>query len=479
MTDKPRFRVPAISAPTADSFQNLSARLGYGSGSVASASSYVGNPITRNRGLLDKMYRGSWLVGAAVDAPAEDMTREGIDLTSSLDPQVVDAIKDAMQRLAIWPALCDTIRWARLYGGAIAVMMVDGQRYDQPLRIETIGKGQFKGLAVLDRWTADPTVSEPVREPGPDLGKPLFYRVNSGASFLSGERIHHSRVIRMEGNPLPHWERQAEMGWGQSVIERVVDRLTAFDSTTVGASQLVYRSHLRMLKVDGLRDIIAAGGKALEGFTRQVEMIRAMQTNEGLTVIDAKDEMSAMSYGFSGLSDLMVQFAQQLSGAVNVPMVRLFGQTPTGLNTSGEADVRTYYDQIKRRQETDLRGPVGKVLRAIHHSEIGPLEEGADLGFTFNPLWQMSDAEKAEIAGKVATAVGAAVEGGIIDRPTAMRELKQSSDITGVFTNITPDAIEDAESALVPPGIEGLDLDGEGLLKAAAGEAKPRIAAVA
>jgi len=45
------------------------------------------------------------------------------------------------------------------------------------------------------------------------------------------------------------------------------------------------------------------------------DMIRVMQSNEGLTLIDAADKFETHTYSFSGLSDVLMQFAQQLSGA--------------------------------------------------------------------------------------------------------------------------------------------------------------------
>jgi len=165
-----------------------------------------------------------------------------------------------MTRMAIPQRLCETIKWSRLYGGAIAVLLVDGQAPNTPLRMDTVGKGQFRGLLVLDRWMIQPTYSEVVTEYGPDLGMPLGYYVTANAPALQGSVIHYSRVIRLDGVDLPYWQRIAENGWGLSVVERLYDRLVAFDSTTQGAAQLVYKAHLRTVSVENLREILAAGG---------------------------------------------------------------------------------------------------------------------------------------------------------------------------------------------------------------------------
>ncbi|MRB61760.1 DUF1073 domain-containing protein, partial [Bacillus thuringiensis] len=90
----------------------------------------------------------------------------------------------------------------------------------------------------ITRWRR-PSLTHLVREYGPDLGKPEYYDVLIAAPALAGKRVHYSRVIRLEGLKLPYWQRVAENLWGQSVLERLWDRLLAFDSTTEGAAQLV------------------------------------------------------------------------------------------------------------------------------------------------------------------------------------------------------------------------------------------------
>lgn len=447
--------VSAMANGTRDSFQNVAARLGIGTDNVNSASSYGFNPITRNRVLLEFMYRGSWLVGQAVDCVAEDMVRAGIDLESDDTPEDLATVQAGLVELGIWSALEETIKWSRLYGGAIAVLLVDGQDVSSPLLMDRVGKGQFKGLLVLDRWMVQPTLENTVAEFGPDLGKPVFYNVTANAPALSGKRIHYSRVIRIDGVDLPYWQRITENGWGLSVLERLYDRMVAFDSTSTGVAQLVFKAHLRTVKVKDLRSILAAGGALENALTKQFEMIRLMQTNEGLTLLDGEDEFEAHSYTFSGLSDVLVQFAQQISGSLQIPLVRLFGQSPAGLNATGESDIRTYYDMIAQQQNAKLERGMSKLVDLTYRSKIGRAPPDG-FGFSFNPLWQMSDTEKATIAVGVTNAVTQAYDSGLVDRPTAMKELRQSADITGVWSNITDEDIATAEAE--PPPLPETDL---------------------
>ncbi|WP_288074654.1 DUF1073 domain-containing protein [Pseudomonas sp.] len=442
-------------AATADSFQNFAARVGLGAQNQASQAGYGFDFVSRNRIQMEAVYRSSWIAGMAVDVVAMDMTRAGVEIQSDMSPQDMDKLNRGLERLQIWNKLCDNVKWSRLYGGSIAVMLVDGQRPDTPLRLDSIGKGQFKGLLVLDRWLVQPSLEDLVTEYGPDLGKPKFYTVVADAQALVNQRIHYSRVIRLEGVSLPYWQRIAENGWGQSVLERLWDRLVAFDSTTQGTAQLVYKAHLRTYKVDKLRELIATGGRAFEALTRQIDLIRQYQSNEGMTLMDASDEFEAHQYSFSGLSDVLLQFGQQLSGALQIPLVRLFGQSPAGLNSSGDSDLRTYYDNVAAWQDRDLRHGMSTLLQVLARSELGrPMPDGWD--FQFRPLWQLSDTEKADIGSKDTDSVVKAYDAQLIGRATALKELRQSSQTTGLWTNITDEDIEEAEDEPPPGALEDM-----------------------
>lgn len=453
----PRFR--RAQKPVTDSYQNLNERLGIGADNATSGGAYGFNPISRNRLQLEMMYRGSWIIGKAVDTIADDMVKAGIDFTGEAKPDDIEAFKKYLAKRRVWGALGDAIRWGRLYGGSVAVMMINGQDPAGELLVDRVGKGQFLGLAVCDRWMLLPSM-ELVQEFGPHFGKPVFYRVNAPNHPLSGKVIHYTRCLRFEGVQLPHLQKQTELGWGMSVVERIFDRLLAFDSTTQGAAQLVFKAYLRTVKIEGLREILAAGGAAYEALIKQMDNIRRFQSIEGLTMIDARDEWQGASYNFSGLDDLLLQFGQQLSGALEIPLVRLFGQSPAGLNSTGESDLRTYYDGINTQQDAQLKEPLEILLNVAHISKFGiPMPE--DMDFHFNPLWGLSDVEKAEVAERTTTAVRNAYDSGIVERDVALKELRQSSEVTGIWTNITDDMIKEAEDEEPPkPEMDPVNVPG-------------------
>lgn len=441
------------SAATMDSFVNFAAKLGIGADNQMSNAQYAFNPITRNRILLEWMYRGSWITGLAVDLVADDMTRAGIEIKSKMRPEDLERMEDKAADLDLWGKINETIKWGRLYGGSITVLMIDGQDPRTPLDTRTIRPGQFKGLAVFDRWMLEPSLEDLVTEFNQFTGTPRYYRVLSNAPYMQGKAIHYSRIVlRGGGIKLPYQQALIENLWDLSVVERVYDRLVAFDSATTGAAQLVYKCYLRTLKVKSLREIVAAGqnSQALNGIVAYVNMMSKYQGIEGVTMIDAEDEYTSEHHGaFSGLSDVMLQFGQQLSGALQIPLVRLFGQSPAGLNSSGESDVRTYYDNVNSQQNKVMKVGITKLYQVLAIS-LG-IQVPDNFRIAFRPLWQLTEEQRATITKTVVEAVSAAKEIGLISDYVAMSELRQISDITGIFTNIKDDDIEKADKFIEAP----------------------------
>lgn len=455
---------------TKDSFQNFAAGLGIGVDPQTSAAFYGFNPITRDRIQLEWIHRGSWLGALAVDIPADDMTREGFDITGELNPDDAQNIVAYLNRLDFLRELADAVRWSRLYGGAIAVHLLDGQDPSTPLRMDTIRKNQYKGLLVLDRWMVEPSLNDLVTAFGPRLGEPKFYRVIEDAPAMRTQQIHYSRVIRLEGDRMPYYQRLTENLWGVSVLERLYDRMVAFDEGTTGASQLLLKAFLRTYKIEDLRQIVGTNDSAFQGLLRQLAFMRQTQTNEGITLMDKTDEFEThQSVTFTGISDILIQFGQQIGGSLGMPLVRLFGQSPVGMNSTGESDLKMYYDGLRQKQGRYLTP--GVIVGVKCAAASCGVELPKDTGVNWKPLWQMSHQEKATVAQTIATTMTALLQENVLPERNVLQELARVSEDTGIFASITSEQI-DAAAESVPPaalpeagqgesGLEPTDASGE------------------
>lgn len=443
-------RRAAKAAQSFDSFNNWAINLGLGTNNALTGGTYGFNPVTRIRTLLEWMYRGSWLARVGIDQVAMDMTRGGVNLLTDAKATDVKRLENRMARLRVWPAVNRVIKWSRLYGGCLGYIQIKGADPGTPLRPEAVGRGHFLGIQVLDRWVLEPQLNSLVQE-GPEVGLPEFYRVVGDAPGLKGRLIHHSRCIRLVGIELPYWQQVMENYWGVSIFEPLYDRMIAFDSATMGAAQLAYKCHLRTMKVKGYRQIQAAGGPLARGFQAQMELCRQFQSVEGLTVVDAEDTVETQSVSFSGLSDVILQVAQQLSGGLKIPLTKLLGQSAAGLNATGEGDERNYNSAIKQEQDDQLKDPMHRVYR------VAAISEGIDLGeeyeLEFRPLWQLSDDEMSQIEERGSRSIIAVEEAGLVSPKTALMELKSRGANTNSWQTITEEDIEEADDEVAPaPG---------------------------
>lgn len=451
-----------------DAFTNVLARLGAGTPNLLEGTEYSLQRLSRDFNQLNALYRESWIIRRIIDVIPSDMLKNWITITSGIDPDVEKKLSISLRRTQLIDKLKRGMQWGRLYGGALGVMLVKHQGYDlsQPLRLDWIMPGDFAGLLIFDRWNGVNPSSELIEDiSDPDYGYPKYYTVTDPAGGGS-VKIHHSRVIRFTGNTLPFWEEIAEMQWGASVVESVFDELKKRDNVSWNIAQLTFMANIRVLKMQDLGQLLAATDSESQAeLLRTLEAQNMLLNNMGMQVMDAADGLETHQYTFGGLADCYQQFIMDISGAAEIPVTKLFGRSPSGLNATGESDLQNYYDMIAEKQEAVLRPILNKVLPPFIISTIGSLPE--DFDFDFDPVAEPSDKERADLAKCGTDNVVAAYNAGLISQRTALQELKQQSERTGVWTNITDEDIERASDSVEQPGEMG------GMFGGMGGEAAP------
>lgn len=445
-----------------DAFSNVLARLGAGTPNLLEGTEYSLQRMSRDFNTLNALYRESWIVRRIIDVIPADMLKNWITITSGLDPDVEKRLSLTLRRTQLIDKLKRGMQWGRLYGGALGVMLVKHQGYDlsQALQLDWIMPGDFAGLLIFDRWNGVNPSSELIEDiSDPDYGYPKYYTVTDPAGGGS-VKIHHSRVIRFTGNTLPFWEEIAEMQWGASVVESIFDELRKRDNVSWNIAQLTFMANIRVLKMQDLGQLLAATDNESQAeLLRTLEAQNMLLNNMGMQVMDAADGLETHQYTFGGLADCYQQFIMDISGAAEIPVTRLFGRSPSGLNATGESDLQNYYDMIAEKQESYLRPILNKVLPPFIISTLGSLPD--DFDFEFDPVAEPSDKERADLAKCGTDNVVAAYNAGLISQRTALKELKQQSERTGVWTNITDEDIERASDSVEPPGEMGGMFGGE------------------
>lgn len=78
-----------------------------------------------------------------------------------------------------------------------------------------------------------------------------------------------------------------------------------------------------------------------------------------------------------------------------------------------------------------------------------------DLDFEFDPVSELSDQERADLAKCGTDNIVTAYNAGLISQRTALREMKQQSSRTGTWTNITDEEIMNASDEIEQQGEMG------------------------
>lgn len=436
--------VPPIFAT--DAFSNPLARLGYGTPNLMEYTEYNKTNFTAEYNTLTALYRENWIVKRIVDVVAEDMTKNWYSIKSQISPQSKKQIARLEARTAVRAKVLEGLKWGRLYGGAAAVIIIEGQEdmLDQPLNYDLIMPGSFKGLIVVDRWSGISPSSELVENINdPDFGLPKYYTVADEA-FGFGVRVHHSRIIRFIGRPLPNIEEQSEQYWGTSELEHVYAELKKYDNTSYNIAALVFSANLKVYQMDGFDQLGTLNPNALQDLYQTLTLMNWMRSSQGMQIIGPKDVFSTHQYSFSGLSDIYEMFMLDISGAAAIPVTKLFGRSPAGMNATGESDMANYYDSIEEQQEAALRPILDRLLPVMCISEFGAIPD--DLEFEFEPVRRPSEEEKKNILTQTTTAIVSTYQAGIISQQIALKELRESSRATGMWNNISDEDIEKADS---------------------------------
>lgn len=431
---------------TNDAFSNPLARLGIGTPNLLEYTEYTKTNFTADYNTITALYRENWIVGRIVDIVAEDMVKNWYSIKSQISPESKKKILRLEAKTGVRAKVLEGLKWGRLYGGAAAIIVIEGQEdmLDQPLNYDLIMPGSFKGLIIVDRWSGISPSSELVENiSDPDFGLPKYYTVADDA-FGLGIKVHHSRVIRFSGRPLPNIEEQSEQYWGTSELERVYSELKKYDNTGYNIAALVFSANLKVYQMEGFDQLGTLNPRSLNDLYQVLMLMNWMRSSQGMQVIGQKDTFSTHQYSFAGLSDVYEMFMLDVSGAAAIPVTKLFGRSPAGMNATGESDMANYYDSIEEQQEATLRPMLDRLLPIMCISEFGAIPD--DLEFEFEPVRRASEEEKKNILTQVTTAVGTTFQAGIISQQIALKELRESSRITGMWNNITDEDIEKADS---------------------------------
>ena len=429
-----------------DGYINTLAYLGEAS-ELSKANDYERHSITHDYETLTVMYRENWLAKRIIDTPCEDMTRAWYTVSSELEQDKLDELAKLEAKHNIKQEITNMLRWARLYGGAAAVMVIKGQEdmLDRALDYDMLGPGCFRGLIVVDRIRGlYPSLELEDDMDDPEFGYPRYYDVILDDTTGETLRIHHSRLLMARGRMLPIQEEINEEYWGASEIEHVYEELQKRNATSANIAQLVFQANVSAMRIGNFGEALAMGTEEQKRKVMEsIFNVNRIKNSFGLLLMGNEDSYEQHPYSFAGIAEVYESFMMDMAGAAEIPATKLFGRSPQGMNATGESDMKNYYEMLAQLQERNLRPAMEKLLPVMAMSLWGMIPE--DMEIVFEPLMTTTPDQRADIMSKQAGAIIQAFSAGLISQKTALLELQEQGKSIGAWTNITDEDIEKAE----------------------------------
>lgn len=337
---------------------------------------------TLNFWLWLSLYNSSWVFRRAIDKPARDEIKCGITLRGKEDKNRVYAYLSEART-----DLINLLQWGALFGGSLAVVMLDGFRdddYKNSLKVNfnKVRNSKIVRYYVTDRWygvqPSDKTVTN-MRDI--DFGKPSYYII----TFADGKtlKVHHDYILRYEHRSAPKIIKTGQLqGWGYAEGAHIIGELNRDEKLKNSIQSLIDKSLIEVIKMSGMRGVFMGGDAASEAQLRKrLEMVNWGRNYNSLTFLDKEDEYDQRNFsGLSGLSDLLDNNMLMIAAALEMQGI-LFGDLKGGLAVDSTSMER-YDETINGRCESYVRPVYEKLLRILYI--ICKIDEKVE--FTFNSL---------------------------------------------------------------------------------------------
>lgn len=352
---------------------------------------------------LQTMYSNDGIVKRICTTVPQEAMRQGFELkvgkNNTEDQDAINRLERELERLNAPEKIKEAMIWARVFGGAVVYMGIDdGKAESSEVDFNKIKEVNF--LTVLDRRDLVPHTyyDDPL---SPKFNDPKTYKVvavgRGGTDSRSfNVEIHESRLMVFEGTLTPRREKARNNGWGHSLIQSVEPALKQYLVTVQSLAHLMQDSYQGVFKIEGLMDMVSSSGNTVLERMAQVDWNRS---NARALVLDAESEDFARdNISFGSMPEVLDRMYLNLSAYTGIPVTFLMGQSPSGLNATGESDIRIFYDSVKSLQISEIKPNIERLVKALMVSRRGVTngQELQDWRIEFNPLWQQTEKEKAE-----------------------------------------------------------------------------------
>lgn len=370
----------------------------------------------------EELGRAGWEIQVQPPPPKKkaDATGDVFPETAELDDgkEIAEGMEEEFKKLGLSTVMETALKNEIAKGGAAIWPIIDDGVRDltTPLNLDRVRK--VKSLETLEplelipyQWYSDPLE--------PKFGEPELYwmqRIPTGnIGGMVRVPIHESRLILFPGIVVSRRQLREHWGWGDSILVRVNDALRDFQQSWGGAFVTLQDFSQAVYAMAGLAAAIADGEDDLV-MKRVTAMDAARSIIRGIIIDKDGESFARQTTSVAGLADLLDRCCNYLAAVAQIPVTILMGQAPAGLNATGAADIRAFFDRIAAQRPKTVEPKLNRIAQLVFRSKEGPTRgrEPKRWSFKFGNLWQQTEGEVADTRKKVADADSVYIDKGVL-----------------------------------------------------------------
>lgn len=414
-------------------------------------------------GILSQLTQDG-LIRAGVEMRADEMTRRWIELTytgkadENADRDIISDMTAGLDRLNVRHIFRAAAAMSGYFGGCLVYLDtgdLDARELKEPLRADpdTFRLGSLRGLRIVEPFNISPGRYDAAHPLNENYFVPQTW-------LIMGTEVHASRFLYFAEDRPPTLLLPSYNFFGIPLAQVVLDVVTHFTQCREAAARLMTKFSLTVLKTD-LQAVLTGGPDS--DIQRRIAYMVQNRDNDGVEAIDKETEdIVNITTPLTGITEIVRQAEEMVAAYFGEPAVKLWGLSPGGFNSTGEADMQNHYDHIASIQERMLRQPLARLLELMQMNIYGKADPA--LGFTFAPLGDDDDRAIADINNVKADAACKLFDRGIVSGEEVRQSL--ADDPRSPFTNIDADELPEQPDDEILPA-EELPEAGETAKKAA------------
>lgn len=216
---------------------------------------------------------------------------------------------------------------------------------------------------------------------------------NPQSWYIMGNEVHASRLLLFVSRPVPDLLKPAYSFAGMSMSQLALPYVENFLKTRDSVNRMISTYSMPGIKTNMMSVMTGESG---DDVVNRGELYNAQRDNQGLFMIDAEQEdMFHYQASLGTLDKLQAQSQEHMSSISSIPLVVLFGISPSGLNATGDSELEVWDDYVQTMQQTVFRDNLQKCIEIIQLSKWGEIDDSIE--FEFLSLREASKVEAATI----------------------------------------------------------------------------------